>query len=148
MDHGLVREVRDPCICSLLPYYPQHFCSTLLRLPNFRNHRRPVVIHHYEHTQILLVLCYGINHQCPKAFNFCFHRLDPSLFDSKFYDISVMYLFPSLVYIYFTNHHFSSGFYFSAIVAAHFLLFPKWSNLTILLDNIIVSYIIHGYSSL
>ena len=108
-------------------------------------------------TQILLVLCYGITPQYPKAFNCCYRKLAPSLFDFQFtstlqsmtiYDISVMYFLPSLVYIYYTNQHFCSGFYFCALVAAPFSLFPKWSNLMIFLDNIIVSYIIHGYSSI
>ena len=108
-------------------------------------------------TNILLVLCYGINPQYPKAFNCCFFSLAPSLFDFQFtitlksmtiYDISVMYFLPSLVYIYFTNQHFCSGFYFCALVAAPNQLFPKLSNLMIFLDNIIVSYIIQGYSIL
>ena len=46
------------------------------------------------------------------------------------------------------NQHLCSGFYFCALVAAPFSLFPKWSNLMLFLDNIIVSYIIQGYSSL
>ena len=64
------------------------------------------------------------------------------------YDISVMYFLPSWLYIDFTNHHFCSDLYLCAIVAAPNLLFPKWSNLMIFLDNIILSCIIHEYSSL
>ena len=59
-----------------------------------------------------------------------------------------MYFLPSLVYIYFMNQHLCSGFNFCALVAAPFSLFPKWSNLMFFLDNIIVYYIIQGYSSL
>ena len=59
-----------------------------------------------------------------------------------------MYFLPSSVYIYFANQHLCIGFYFSAIVAASFLLFIKWSNLMVFFDNIFVSYIIQGYSSL
>ena len=45
------------------------------------------------------------------------------------------------------NQNLCSGFYFCALVASPFSLFPKWSNLMLFLDNIIVSYIIQVYHS-